>query len=368
MMKKSNAKRKLLIVVEAFAGGIYSYLKGLLNNVVDEYDVTVLYALRSQTPKDFEKDFDKRIKFIHSKHLTRSIGLHDLKALFEIRKIVKEIQPDIIHCHSSKVGALTRVGINTRKYKVFYTPHGYSFLMEDSSKLKRTIYWIYEKIAAMNKATTIACSKGEYEASLKLTKRATYISNGVELEDIKEYIPKNPKKINTKKLTIATTGRVSYQKNPKLFNEIAENFPNIKFIWVGMGDLENELTSKNIEITGWKTKDELMKILLKSDIFILPSLWEGLPISLLEAMALKMPCIVSNVIGNKDVIKNKENGFICNNLDEYIKVIKNIQNNKYDLEKISNNAYKDIIETYNIKVMSDNYKKLYAESLNNNKE
>ena len=106
-----------------------------------------------------------------------------------------------------------------------------------------------------------------------------------------------------------------------------------------------------------------MKILLKSDIFILPSLWEGLPISLLEAMALKMPCIVSNVIGNKDVIKNKENGFICNNLDEYIKVIKNIQSNKYDLEKISNNAYKDIIETYNIKVMSNNYKKLYEEAL-----
>lgn len=363
MVKEANTKRKLLIIVEAFAGGIYTYLKGLLNNIVDDYDITVLYALRSQIPKNFEKDFDKRIKFILSKYLKRNIGLHDFKALSEIKKLVKEIQPDIIHCHSSKVGALTRVGINTRKYKVFYTPHGYSFLMEDSSKLKRSLYWLFEKVAAFNHATTVACSKGEYEATKKLTKRATYISNGVDLDDIKEYIPEKIKKIDLNNLTIVTTGRIAYQKNPKLFNQIAESFPSIKFIWVGEGNLDTELTSKNIEITGWKSKDELMEIVNKSDIFILTSLWEGLPISLLEAMALKKPCIVSNVIGNKDVIKNEINGFVCNNLDDYKKVINNILDDKYDLTKIINNSYKDILDTYNIKVMSNSYKKLYEEAL-----
>lgn len=361
MKKKNNNNPKLLIIVEAFASGIYTYLKGLLNGIVDDYDITVLYALRSQTPKNFEKDFDKRIKFIQSKHLTRSIGLHDFKALSEIRKLVKEIQPDIIHCHSSKVGALTRVGVNTKKYKVFYTPHGYSFLMQDSSKIKRALYWIFEKVGAMNHATTIACSKGEYEASLSLTKRATYISNGVNLDDIKEYIPKTIKKIDLKNITIVTTGRISYQKNPKLFNQIAEAFPDIKFIWVGEGDLESELTSNNIEVTGWKTKDELMDIVNKSDIFILTSLWEGLPLSLLEAMALKKPCIVSNVIGNKDVIENEVNGFVCNNLEDFIETIQNIQNNKYDLKEISSNTYQSILDIYNTKIMSDNYKKLYQE-------
>ena len=84
-----------------------------------------------------------------------------------------------------------------------------------------------------------------------------------------------------------------------------------------------------------------MQILNESDVFILPSLWEGLPISLLEAMALKKPCIVSNVIGNKDVINNKENGFICNDLDEFVTTINEIQSNKYDLTQISVNAYKE---------------------------
>ena len=227
--------------------------------------------------------------------MTRSIGLSDLKAFFEIKKIIKSENPDIVHCHSSKAGLLTRLAINTKKIKTFYTPHGYSFLMEDSSKLKRLIYKSIEKIGTLNHSVIVACSKGEYEESLKLTKRATYVSNGVNLEKLKKYIPEKIKQINTKSLTFVTTGRVSYQKNPELFNEIAKNFPKIKFIWVGTGDLENKLTSKNIEITGWKNRDELMEILNKSDIFILPSLWEGLPISLLEAMALKKPCIVSNV-------------------------------------------------------------------------
>ena len=357
-------KKKIVHVVEAFGGGVYNFLVDLLNNTIDEFDITVIYALRPQTPDNFINDFDKRIKFIHSKYMTRSIGLSDLKAFFEIKKIIKSENPDIVHCHSSKAGLLTRLAINTKKIKTFYTPHGYSFLMEDSSKLKRLIYKSIEKIGTLNHSVIVACSKGEYEESLKLTKRATYVSNGVNLEKLKKYIPDKIKQINTKKLTFVTTGRVSYQKNPELFNKIAENFPQIKFIWVGTGDLEDKLTSKNIEITGWKNRDELMEILNKSDIFILPSLWEGLPISLLEAMALKKPCIVSNVIGNRDVISNENNGFVCNNLNEFIEVIKNIQDNKYNLEKISENAFNDIKNIYNTEVMCKKYCNIYKGEMN----
>ena len=357
-------KKKIVHVVEAFGGGVYNFLVDLLNNTIDEFDITVIYALRPQTPDNFINDFDKRIKFIHSKYMTRSIGLNDLKAFFEIKKLLKSESPDIVHCHSSKAGLLTRLAINTKKIKTFYTPHGYSFLMEDSSKLKRLIYRSIEKIGTLNHSIIVACSKGEYEESLKLTKRATYVSNGVNLEKLKKYIPDKIKQINTKNLTFVTTGRVSYQKNPELFNKIAEYFPQIKFIWVGTGDLENKLTSKNIEITGWKNRDELMEILNKSDVFILPSLWEGLPISLLEAMALKKPCIVSNVIGNRDVISNENNGFVCNNLNEFIEVIKNIQDNKYNLEKISENAFNDVKNIYNTDVMCKKYCNIYKGEMN----
>ena len=357
-------KKKIVHVVEAFGGGVYNFLVDLLNNTIDEFDITVIYALRPQTPDNFINDFDKRIKFIHSKYMTRSIGLNDLKAFFEIKKIIKNENPDIVHCHSSKAGLLTRLAINTKKIKTFYTPHGYSFLMEDSSKLKRFIYKSIEKIGTLNHSVIVACSKGEYEESLKLTKRATYVSNGVNLEILRKYIPDKIKQIDTNNLTFVTTGRVSYQKNPEMFNEIAKKFPEIKFVWVGTGDLKNKLTSNNIEVTGWKNRDELMEILNKSDVFILPSLWEGLPISLLEAMALKKPCIVSNVIGNRDVISNENNGFVCNNLNEFIEVIKNIQDNKYNLEKTSENAFNDIKNIYNTDVMCKKYCNIYKGEMN----
>ena len=357
-------KKKIVHVVESFGGGVYNFLVDLLNNTIDEFDITVIYALRPQTPDNFINDFDKRIKFIHSKYMKKNIRLNNIKELFKNKKIIKNESPDIIHCHSSKAGLLTRLAVNTKKIKIFYTPHGYSFLMEDSSKLKRLIYKSIEKIGTLNYSVIVACSKGEYEESLKLTKRATYVSNGVNLEKLKKYIPEKIKQINTKSLTFVTTGRVSYQKNPELFNEIAKNFPKIKFIWVGTGDLEDKLTSKNIEITGWKNRDELMEILNKSDVFILPSLWEGLPISLLEAMALKKPCIVSNVIGNRDVISNENNGFVCNNLNEFIEVIKNIQDNKYNLEKISENAFNDVKNIYNTDVMCKKYCNIYKGEMN----
>ena len=146
--------------------------------------------------------------------------------------------------------------------------------------------------------------------------------------------------------------------------KLPKKFPEIKFVWVGTGDLKNKLTSNNIEVTGWKNRDELMEILNKSDVFILPSLWEGLPISLLEAMALKKPCIVSNVIGNRDVISNENNGFVCNNLNEFIEVIKNIQDNKYNLEKISENAFNDVKNIYNTDVMCKKYCNIYKGEMN----
>lgn len=136
-------------------------------------------------------------------------------------------------------------------------------------------------------------------------------------------------------------------------------FKNIKFTWIGSGEFDNELKSKNIEVTGWKNKEELIKILNDSDIFMLTSYGEGLSVALIEAMALKKICIVSNVIGNREVITNGKNGFVCNDLDEFINVISLIQEGKFDLNEIQENAFNDVLEKYNTKIMCEEYNKIY---------
>lgn len=134
-------KKKILYIVEAMGGGVFTYIVDLANELVDTYDMYIAYAVRKQTPSNYKDYFDKRIHMIEVKNFARAINAtKDIAAFFEIRKIAKEIKPDIIHLHSSKAGALGRFAFSGKRVPLFYTPHGYSFLMQNSSEAKRKIY------------------------------------------------------------------------------------------------------------------------------------------------------------------------------------------------------------------------------------
>lgn len=218
-----------------------------------------------------------------------------------------------------------------------------------------------EKILGKRKCMTIACSKGEYEESLKLTKNCMYINNGIDLEEMNQFILEDPKEtIDLNNLKICTVGRIGHQKNPILFNKIAEKFPDIQFTWIGDGELRDVLKSPNIKVSGWNDREKTMKLLYQNDIFILPSLWEGLPITLLEAMYLEKICIVSNVMGNRDVITQGEDGFVCQTEDEYCNIIEKIKNGEMDYEKVKNKAKENILTNHNINKIAEQYLKVYG--------
>lgn len=357
-MKKDIEKKKILHIVESFGGGVFSVLVDIVNSLSNEFEIVIAYSKRSQTPENFNEYFNSNIKFIEVKNFTRSINFKkDIKAFFELKKIIKQEKPDIIHLHSSKAGFLGRFAANGKKIKMLYNPHGFSFLMQDSSIIKRKIYWLIEKIAIIRKCTIVGCSNGEYEEALKLSKNSICINNGIDIKKLeKETKTFSKNKIDFDNLRICTSGRIGYQKNPELFNKIAEDNLNLKFTWIGDGDLRNKLTSENIEITGWKTRNEVLELVNKNDIFILTSLWEGLPISLLEAMFLGKVCIVTDCIGNRDVIKNGKNGFLITG-DNYKDIIKKLDKKTYD--RISENAKNDIINKFNLENMIEKYRREY---------
>ncbi|MEC2306274.1 MULTISPECIES: glycosyltransferase [Heyndrickxia] len=360
--KEDIEKKKVLFVVEALGGGIFTYIVDLSNKLVNTFDVYIAYGLRSETPKNYEDYFDERIHLIRVKNFVRSLNLiRDVKAFFEIKRVANKIKPDLIHLHSSKAGALGRWAFNGKKVPLFYTPHGYSFLMQNSSRLNRKIYKAIEMASSWRHCTIISCSYGEHLETIKFTRDAYYISNGVNIEEIQNYINDYGNRNEKHQFTVFTLGRICHQKNPSLFNNIAKKLPNVKFIWIGDGELRYMLTSPNIEITGWLNRKEAIKRSLAADIFLLPSLWEGLPISLLESMYMKKLCIVSNVIGNKDVIKNNVNGYVCNTVDEFVEVIKTSK--EQNQLALINNAYNDIVNLYNTIVMTEKYKKVYKKAL-----
>lgn len=354
-------KKKILYFVEAFGGGVFTYLVNLTNELCDEYDIYIAYGLRKQTPKNFKKYFDKRIHLIKVQNYQRSISLlRDTKALLEMKRIANKVKPDIIHLNSSKAGILGRFLFRNSNVPVFYTPHGYSFLMADISNQKKAFYKLLEKAFAFKNIETIACSKGEYEITKELTSNATYVDNGINL---KEFDGINmDHQTNFDHLKIATLGRISLQKNPVMFNRIAESFPNVDFIWIGDGELRDKLTTPNIKVTGWVDNKTALNYLADTDIFLLTSLWEGLPMALLEAMYMKKVCIVSNVVGNRDVIHNRRNGYVCDSVFDYIEIIKKLKIQK-NIKQIITNAKNEVIEHYNSQIMADQYKRIYLQSL-----
>lgn len=352
-------KKRILYIVEAMGGGVFTYIVDLANELVNKYDMYIAYAVRKQTPKNYKDYFDKRIHLIEVKNFGRAINpTKDIAAFFELKKIAAEVKPDVIHLHSSKAWAIGRVAFDG-KIPMFYTPHGYSFLMENCNPTKRRVFKLIESVCAKRNCTTISCSVGEHQETLKITKNAAYVNNGINMEELQEIVDQTEKV--THPFTVFTLGRICYQKNPTLFNEIAESLPDVKFVWIGDGELRDQLTSENIEITGWADRSTAIRYAVNADVFLLPSRWEGLPISLLESMYMKKACVVSNVIGNRDVIHNGENGFVCTKVEDFVKAIEECQDEN---GKLTERAYQDILKMYNTKVMAEQYSKKYEMAIN----
>ena len=354
-------RKKILFLVEAMGGGVFTYMVDLANELVKTYDIYIAYAVRSQTPANYREQFDPRIQLIEVEHFVRSINpSKDIRAFFEIRKIADRVQPDIIHLHSSKAGALGRWAFNGKRTPIFYTPHGYSFLMQNQNAAKRLLYKSVEKISGKRRCTTISCSEGEHRESCRLTRHAAYVNNGINVDKLKNVLDS----VATQEqhpFTVFTLGRICYQKNPVLFNKIALAMPDVHFVWIGDGEMRAELSASNIEITGWAERETALRYSMQGDVFILTSLWEGLPMSLLEAMYMRKLCIVSDVIGNRDVIHTGENGFVCRTAEEFVTAIRETQNG--DTQDMIENAYTDILETYNTKAMAGHYSDIYREAM-----
>lgn len=348
---------KVLEVTESFGAGVYSFLVDLCNELSKDNDVTLVYSRRKETPVEFNKDFSTNVKFRELNMKLSSL----IFSILKLKKIIIEERPDIIHFHSSKAGIVGRLAVKLACFKgsVYYNPHGPAFLRKDISKFYRIVIFLVEKFLAKLGGTIIAVSNSEKKVLEKVSKNTICISNGIDIEkflaeinDLEEYI------YNSSNITIGTVGRIEFQKNPFLFNNIAAKLPEVQFVWIGDGTLRNELKSDNIKVTGWKKRGEVVRELSQLDVYIQTSLWEGLPISVLEAMVMKKPVFVTNVVGNIDLVEEGKNGYIFKNEEDFVKKF-NILVNDNKVINAGEQSYKivkDKFDKINTIVM---YKKVY---------
>ena len=94
------------MVCEAFGGGVFAYVSQLCNDMCDEFDVYLAYALRPQTPKNYQKALDKRVHLIEVKNFSNGVLdiVADMRVIKELRQLQQKVRPDVIHLHSSIAG------------------------------------------------------------------------------------------------------------------------------------------------------------------------------------------------------------------------------------------------------------------------
>ena len=347
--------KKILMICEAFGGGVFTYVSQLCNDMVTDFDVYLVYTLRPQTPKNYKEYLDSRVHLIKTKYLSVEELAHitnEIRCIKELREIRKQVNPDIIHLHSSVAGGVGRIAFKGEN--VVYTPHGYAHILMGTGK-KSYIYKMVERILG-NRAVTLTCCESEDEEAKKFSRRTAYIETGICMEDLSNSLNRI-EPIKNKKFTVFTLGRACVQKQPQVFNEIAKLVPEAQFVWIGNGELESELTAPNIEVTGWKSRKEALAMAKGADAFILCFLGEAIAMSLIENMFIKKLILVSNTMGNKSVIKDGINGYVCEKPEEYAEKIKAAMN-EFPKE-LPERAYQDVLDTYNTGAMKKKYIAFY---------
>ncbi len=300
----------------------------------------------------------------------------NIEAYKKLATLVKKISFDLIHCHTPVGGVMGRVV--GHKYKVFtiYTAHGFHFYKGAPIK-NWLLYYPIEKFLSRWTDILITINKEDYERAKKFyAKKVKYIPGvGIDIEKIENIkVERNKKRkelgIPEDVLVLLSVGELSKRKNHISVIRAMGQIKNKKIYYIicGQGELKEQLeniakkegVAEQVKLLGYRR--DIIEIYKMADIYVFPSLQEGLPVALMEAMASGLPCIVSDIRGNNDLISNQENGIAFSKKDneELVNAIKLLAYNNELLQKFSKRG-KEIVQNNSIEKIKEKMQKLYSE-------
>lgn len=345
-------------------GGAQSVLINICNRAVqNEHEVFVV----SEVNGPMWDQLDDRIIQIKIDELQREINaLKDFRTLIKLKKIYSSIKPDIIHLHSSKIGALGRLAFPSRK--IVYTVHGF-----DSIRIANKKFLFIEK-ALRNYARKIV-AVSEYDLNMLaregIADNTLTIYNGIEdcsnnkfSDGLDQNVERKLQALKKDFFVVMAIARISPQKKFDLFCDIAKTLKNDKrfiFVWVGNGH-DKTVNDENIIMLGEVPKAS--QCFRYADVCVLPTNYEGLPISIIEALAFAIPVVASNVGGVPEIL-NGQNGFAVNNtVESFVETLKKLKDSSNLYQKISSEARITYAEKFTIVQMSEKYEELYFDIKN----
>ncbi len=356
-------KPRLLIVLNRLAiGGPATNTLAVAAALSNQYEILLVAGapLLEEQSADYLLDDYKGFSVVKIADFRRSVlPWHDVKAFFQLRKIIRNFKPDIVHTHGSKSGVLGRIAAKQLHVPVIvHTYHGHVFHSYFPRWISAGIV-LLERWLALKSSALVAINEKLMHDLASVYRIAPVLKIhlnrlGVDWEKMQDREGRLRRQFRAEfgltetDLAIGIVGRLVPVKNHALFVETValllqqmQNDPKLRFFIIGDGAEKNaicDLLSKHqiafctsdtadkqeatVVFTSWRT--DMNRVLNGLDIVMLTSLNEGTPVSIMEAMSAGRPVVATNVGGVAEMIQHQVNGFVCNNKEELAAYVKEL--------------------------------------------
>lgn len=356
-------KKTIMYVLPSFStGGAEKLVIELANNIdPNKFNIHIVsYFNQTNEMHTYDTLINKNIK-IH--FLNKKVGL-DLGLFFRLKRLIKKLRPDVIHAHLNTLFYL--IPSFNSKQKKFFSIH--SIPSEEAKgihKVVRKYCFKFKNVTPIAISNKIAELTKEYYNISK--DKIVVIDNGIKIEKINTSILNK----NTNTFTIINVSSFKPAKDHitllDSFKKFHSLYPNSELWLLGDGALKSIIVdhiqkNKIEKIKFFGNVSNVNDFLKQADMFLLTSIWEGFPLCLLEALAVGLPIVSTNVGGICDIIQDGYNGFLVSpkNVDQIVLKCKLIYENKSIRDKMSDNAINSS-KKFDIKLCAIKHETLYLE-------
>ncbi len=320
------------------------------------------------------------VTLYHIPFSRRIYSSSNLKAYVMMRKLFKKEQYSLVHVHSPIASFVTRIAV-PKTTKVVYTAHGFHF-NENGSTLSNRIFYLAEKLAAKKTEGLIVINQDDYQkAKGLLPEENIHYIHGIGT-DATNFNPENYSSqykqsirdslnISDNKIVITHVAEFNGNKRQIDIIHAAEKLKEVShnFIILLIGDgvlleeIQSEVINKglteHVRCLGFRT--DIQDVLSVTDIGLLVSLREGLPKSVMEMMAMKIPVVVTDIRGNRELVKEGKTGFIIpvRSPDVLMKSLNKLIHNKELRNVMGTNGRKVVLENYELSIILKETRKVY---------
>lgn len=313
-------------------------------------------------------------------HVIYTERAFDIKVWMKVKHFLKEQRVDIVHVHGTRANTNVLWAAHSLGLPVIYTIHGWSF-HDSLSTWNRRARILAEKFITQRTRLNITVSDSNHQTGVREFGhfKSVVVKNGVNLEKFNRFGEYADVKalygIPAEHLVIGYIVRITEQKDPlgmlRAYAKVCANFPDLTLLMIGEGDLKAAAVqlAKDLGISGRVVFDNFRQdvpaVLNAVDIYCLPSLWEGFPIGVLEAMAMAKAVVASDVDGTREAVEDEVTGLLVPPKNEaaLVAALERLIKDRALRAHLQENAGKRVKANFDVRDMTHKIETVYQQML-----